>query len=110
MVFFKLNKNARALWLMTTFGAAIVSWTSCDPEGRQECQWTLEPEPKLKGTTAENMIPLCARNRVTNKEDCRFQASLDFAKGAWTKKFRYVDITSDASKAPKVIKSIKYCD
>jgi hypothetical protein len=83
--------------------------TGCDPEGRQECQWTLEPEPKLIGKTEEGLIPLCARNRVTNREDCRFQGTMEFAKQAWTKKFRYVDIDADASKAPKVIRGIKYC-
>lgn len=91
-------------------GSVMFLITACDPEGRQECQWTLEPEPKLIGKTEEGMIPLCVRNRVTNHEDCRFQASLDFAKEAWMKKFRYVDIDADASKAPKVIRKIKYCD
>lgn len=84
--------------------------TACDPEGREKCQWTLEPEPKLIGTTEPGLIPVCARNRTTNHEDCRFQAPLDFAKGAWTRKFRYVDIDADSSKAPKVIRNIKYCD
>ncbi len=89
---------------------SLFGLTSCDPEGRQECQQTLEPEPKLIGKTDEGYIPVCARNRVTNKEDCRFQVSLEFAKTAWAKKFKYVDIDADASKAPKVIKKIKYCD
>jgi hypothetical protein len=83
----------------------------CDPEGKKECQWTLEPEPKLIGTTTEaGMIPVCARNRKTNKEDCRFQTSMDFAKSAWMKKFKYVDIDSDNSRLPRIIKNIKYCN
>ncbi len=83
---------------------------SCDPEGKKECQWTLDPEPKLIGTTTEpGMIPVCARNRTTNKEDCRFQAPLDFAKSAFEKKFRYVDLESDNSKLPRVVKKIKFC-
>ena len=82
---------------------------SCDPEGKKECQWTLEPEIKLQGTTQPGMIPVCARNRVTNKEDCRYQATMDFAKSAWMKKFRYVDIDSDNSHHPRIIKDIKYC-
>lgn len=91
---------------------ATVSLFGCDPEGKEKCQWTLEPEPKLigAGTLEPGNIPLCARNRVTNHEDCRYQAPLDFAKSAWTRKFRYVDIEADASKAPKVIRTIKYCD
>lgn len=82
----------------------------CDPEGKKECQWTLEPEPNLIGTTSEpGMIPVCARNRTTNKQDCRFQAPLDFAKSAFEKKFRYVDLESDNSKMPRIVKNIKFC-
>ena len=84
---------------------------SCDPEGKKDCQWTLDPEPKLIGTTTEpGMIPVCARNRQTNKEDCRFQAPLDFAKAAFQKKFRYVDLESDNSKLPRIVKDIKFCN
>lgn len=89
---------------------ATLLFVSCDPEGREKCQWTLEPEPKNIGKTEDGYIPVCARNRVTNHEDCRYQATLDFAKSAWLRKFRYVDIDADASKAPKMIRSIKYCD
>ncbi len=89
---------------------AVVMLTGCDPEGKKECQWTLEPEPNLIGKTTEpGMIPVCARNRVTNKQDCRFQAPMDFAKSAWTKKFKYVDITSDNTRIPRIIKDIKFC-
>lgn len=88
----------------------LAALIGCDPEGKKKCQWTLEPEPKLIGTTTvADMIPVCARNRVTNKEDCRFQADKEFAKSAWMKKFRYVDISSDNSKLPRVIKDIKFC-
>lgn len=84
--------------------------TGCDLEGKKKCQWTLEPEPNLKGSaTVAGMIPVCARNRTTNKQDCRFQADMEFAKAAWMKKFRYVDIESDNSQLPRVIKNIKFC-
>lgn len=96
-------------FFMTAVFAAMVLM-GCDPQGKEKCQWTLEPEPKLIGTTEPGLIPVCARNRETNSEDCRFQATLDFSKGAWTRKFRYVDIDVDPSKAPRVIRSIKYCD
>ena len=37
----------------------ILTLLGCDPEGKKECQWTLEPEPKLIGTTTEpGMIPV----------------------------------------------------
>jgi hypothetical protein len=92
------------------FGIVALLVTGCDPEGKKECQWTLEPEVNLIGTTTEpGMIPVCARNRVKNKEDCRFQANMDFAKSAWMRKFKYVDIDSDNSRLPRIIKSIKFC-
>jgi hypothetical protein len=94
--------------LMTS--AIAVLLISCDPEGRQKCQWTLEPEPKNIGKTLDGYIPVCARNRTKNVEDCRFQSTLVFAEGAWMKKFRYVDIDADATHAPKIIRKIKYCD
>ena len=97
------------LRIALTVGIALLA-SGCDPEGKKKCQWTLEPEPNLIGTaTVAGMIPVCARNRTTNKEDCRFQAQMDFAKSAWMKKFKYVDIESDNSKLPRVIKSIKFC-
>jgi hypothetical protein len=89
---------------------ALFGLSGCDPEGKEKCQWTLEPEERLIGKTEPNLIPVCARNRTTNKEDCRFQTTLEFAKSAWTKHFRYVDIDADLRKAPKVIRDIKYCD
>jgi hypothetical protein len=92
------------------FGLLSLLASGCDPEGKKECQWTLEPEVNLIGTTNEpGMIPVCVRNRVTNKQDCRFQASMDFAKSAWMKKFKYVDIDSDNSRMPRIIKNIKFC-
>jgi hypothetical protein len=95
---------------MTLAGISVLLMTSCDPEGKKKCQWTLEPEPNLIGSaTVAGMIPVCARNRTTNKEDCRFQADMNFAKSAWMKKFRYVDIEADNSKLPRVIKNIKFC-
>ena len=90
--------------------SAAFMLTGCDREGKKECQWTLEPEPNLIGTTTEaGMIPVCARNRTTNKQDCRFQANMDFAKSAWNRKFKYVDIESDNRKMPRIILSIKFC-
>lgn len=109
--FQRLLKYNNLTSLVATVFLASITLTGCDPEGRKKCQWTLEPEKNLIGTTNEpGMIPVCARNRVTNKEDCRFQASMDFAKSAWTKKFRYVDIEADMTRLPRIIKNITYCD
>jgi hypothetical protein len=96
--------------LIVSLGCLSLWLFGCDSEGKKKCQWTLEPEPKLIGTTTEpGMIPVCARNRTTNKEDCRFQAPMDLAKSAWMKKFKYVDIDSDNKRIPRIIKNIKFC-
>ena len=97
------------LKIVITFSAALVL-SGCDPEGKEKCDWTLEPETSLIGTTTEpGMIPVCARNRITNKQDCRFQTSMDFAKSAWNRKFKYVDIKADTRKLPRIINDIKFC-
>lgn len=82
---------------------------ACDPEGKKDCAWVLEPEPKLKGKTDEGYIPVCARNRNTMKQDCRFQATLDYAEQVFGKKFRYDDIDFDSVRIPRTIKKIKFC-
>jgi hypothetical protein len=98
----------RFLKIMIAFSAAAIL-TACDPEGKENCDWTLEPETSLIGTTEPGMIPVCARNRVKNKQDCRFQTTLDFAKSAWNRKFKFVDIKADMRKMPRVITDIKFC-
>jgi hypothetical protein len=99
----------RFLKIMVAFSAVVVL-TGCDPDGKENCDWTLEPETTLIGTTTEpGMIPVCARNRVTNKQDCRFQTTMDFAKSAWNRKFKFVDIKADMRKLPRIITDIKFC-
>jgi hypothetical protein len=96
--------------LLITAGLMTMLVSGCDPEGKKECQWTLEPEPKLIGTSTEpGMIPVCARNRKTNKEDCRLQAPMDLAKSAWMRKFKYVDLDTDNTRLPRIVKNIKFC-
>ena len=88
----------------------LVGILACDPEGKNDCVWTLEPEPKNLGTSQEGMIPVCARNRATMKQDCRLQAPLDFAKGAYGKKFRYSDMTVKSFGIPRTIATINFCE
>lgn len=89
----------------------LISWlvTACDPEGRKKCDWVLEPEPNLLGTSTPGYIPVCARNRTTMKQDCRMQATLEFAKTASGKKFRYVDLRLDKASVPRTVMNIKFC-
>jgi hypothetical protein len=85
--------------------------TSCDPEGRKECEWALEPEPSLVADVNQpGMIPVCARNRKTNKQDCRFQTTLELAKSAWNRKFRYDHIDANMKHLPRIINKITFCD
>ena len=92
--------------------AALVLWTlvACDPEGKKECAWVLEAEPKLDGTVDQGYIPMCARNRASMKEDCRLQATMEFAKSVLNKKFRYVDMRIASPGLPRTITTIKFCD
>ncbi|MBI2603448.1 MAG: hypothetical protein HYW48_10380 [Deltaproteobacteria bacterium] len=83
---------------------------SCDPEGRKKCDWVLEPEPDQKERVQWGYIPVCARNRATMKQDCRLQASLQFAKDAHNKKFRYTDMKVASPALPRTITDIKFCD
>jgi hypothetical protein len=83
---------------------------ACDPDGKKECQWVLEPEPTLKGTTDEGMIPVCARNRKSMKEDCRLQTTLEYAQQVYGRRFRYVDVRVESPGLPRTVKAIKFCD
>lgn len=94
--------------LLILLGALTLT-AGCDPEGRKNCDWVLEPEPKLIGTTTEGFIPVCARNRVTNKEDCRLQTTLDYAKDVYGRKFRYIDLRVESPGLPRTISKITFC-
>ena len=84
--------------------------SACDIEGRKDCAWVLEAEETLAGTTTEGLIPVCARNRKTMKQDCRLQTSLDYAKQAQGRSFRYVDLRVASPGIPRTITEIKFCD
>lgn len=82
---------------------------SCDPEGKKDCAWVLEPEPMLIGKSEPDYIPVCARNRKTMKQDCRLQTTLEFAKKSKGKTFRYVDLKVKSVVIPRTIESINFC-
>lgn len=62
------------------------------------------------GKTDEGFIPVCARNMVSMKEDCRLQTTLDFAKKIYGKKFKYVDLKVKTFGMPRTIKELKLCE
>jgi hypothetical protein len=84
--------------------------SACDPDGKKRCDWVLEPEPSLSGKADIGYIPVCARNRQNMKQDCRLQCSLNFAKEAMGKKFRYVDLVINSPGIPRAVAEIKFCD
>lgn len=88
----------------------LLSMGACDPDGKKECAWVLEPEPNLKGKVQAGYIPVCARNRMTMKQDCRLQATLEQAKEFYGKKFRYRDLKVKSVALPRTIASLKFCD
>lgn len=84
--------------------------TGCDPEHRKKCEWYLMPDATRIGRVQEGFIPVCARNLVVNKEDCRLQATLDFAKESYNKKFRYIDMKVKSAAIPRSVDTIKFCE
>ena len=99
-----------ALRLFAVLTAVVGLLMGCDPEGRKDCAWVLMPEKSLIGQTDAGMIPMCARNLKTNKEDCRLQAPLEYAKQVYGRTFRYVDLRVESPGLPRTIKTIKFCD
>ncbi|MFK7874104.1 MAG: hypothetical protein AB8C84_13215 [Oligoflexales bacterium] len=95
--------SKHVLWL------PLLILLGCDPEGKKNCDWVLEPEPKKAKMAHLGYIPVCARNRITMKQDCRLQTTLDFAKKSWKRKFKYNDLKVKNFGIPRTIDSIKFC-
>ena len=83
---------------------------ACDPEGKKDCAWVLEPEPELKNRVDKGFIPVCARNRKTKKQDCRLQTTLEKAKGYYGRKFRYSELKVKDYGIPRTITDVRFCD
>jgi hypothetical protein len=89
---------------------ACLALLGCDPERKKKCEWYLMPDIDRVGKTQEGFIPVCARNFTSNKQDCRLQAPLDFAKQHYDKKFRYVDMEYNGPGIPRTVTKIEHCD
>ena len=83
---------------------------SCDPEGKNKCQWVLEPENHKRYKPEKGFITVCARNRQSMKQDCRLQTELRKAKAWYGKKFKYTDIKIKSVIIPRTIQNIKFCN
>ena len=95
----------------------ILFLSSCDFNHFKKCEWTLEPEAdnirKLnKESIEKNFIPVCARNRTTNKQNCNLKADLTYAKEVYGKKFVYNDMVVEKSGSfPRSVLEIKsFCN
>jgi hypothetical protein len=89
---------------------AVLLLVGCDPDGKKKCAWVLEPEPRNEANSDPGMISVCARNRETMKEDCRLQTTMEYAKKALGRTFRYVDLTIESPGLPRTVKSITFCE
>lgn len=96
--------------LIFTIAAILLLTTACDPEHKKKCEWYLMPDTNRIGQVQEGMIPVCAINLVVNKEDCRLQSTLDFAKSAYNKKFIYDDMKVKSLAIPRTVDTIKFCN
>lgn len=112
------SKNNMIRWITSRLNKSfpwitifiLVCPISCDQDGKKQCSWVLEPEPKLAGSTEPPMIPVCARNRQSFKEDCRLQAPMAYAEKVYGRKFRYVDLKVSHSGIPRTVQHIQFCD
>lgn len=97
------------LKLIFTLTAFLLLTTGCDPEHKKKCEWYLMPDTSRIGQVQEGFIPVCARNLVVNREDCRLQSTLEFAKDAYNKKFIYDEMKVKNLSIPRTIEKIKFC-
>lgn len=101
---------AKTFAKLSIVSLALVGTTGCDPEHHKKCEWTLEPDPSRTEKVDDGFVPACARNRSINKQDCRLQTTLDFARKVEGKKFRYVDMETKTKGIPRTIKAIDFCN
>lgn len=89
---------------------ALVPLTACDPEHKEKCEWYLVPDVERIGQADEGYIPVCARNYVVNKQDCRLQTTQPFAEKVYQRRFRYTDLRIKNYRAPRTVEEIRFCD
>ena len=88
----------------------LMTLMGCDPDRKKKCEWYLMPDVDRVSTVDEGFIPVCARNFTNNKQDCRLQAPLEFAKKHYNKKFKYVDLDYEGTGIPRTVEAIKHCE
>lgn len=95
------------VWVLGILAAFALG---CDPDHHQKCEWSLEPDPARIDKVGEGFVPACARNRIVNKQDCRLQTTMEFAKKLEGKRFKYANMKLKSYGIPRTIRSIDTCD
>lgn len=104
------HKSSARQWPAVCLIAAVVSLSQgCDPERKKRCEWYLMPNTDKKANVDKGFISVCARNLMANKEDCRLQTTLSFAKKVYGKTFRYVDLKVKSFGIPRTIQEMTFC-
>lgn len=95
-------------WIIAIF--CVFFMFSCDLDHKKKCEWKLIPDIDRKEDDSidEGYIPVCARNFITKKQDCRMQATLEYAQESYGKLFRYVDIKIKSVALPRTVESINF--
>lgn len=83
---------------------------ACDPQHRRQCEWYLVPDLDRPVDGDGSVIPVCARNFVTNKQDCRLEADLEYAKSVYNRKFRYSDLRVKNVGIPRRVDHVAFCE
>lgn len=82
----------------------------CDPQGLKKCNWLLEPDESRANLATEEVVPACARNYKSEKQDCRLLVPRELAKKMEGKKFIYDDMKVKNSLIPRRVTSIEPCE
>ena len=82
----------------------------CDFDHKKKCEWKMVPDIDRKEDDSidEGYIPVCARNYITKKQDCRLQATLEYAQENYGKVFRYVDLKIKSVALPRTVTQIDF--
>lgn len=104
-----LSKNTARFGAFTLAVLTALSLGGCDPERKKRCEWYLMPNTEKKANVDKGYISVCARNLMANKEDCRLQTTLSFAKKVYGKTFRYVDLKVKSFGIPRTIQEMTFC-
>ncbi len=106
------DKMARFFYLtrlIPTLGLILLTLLACDPDKKKECEWLLEPDESREELVTDKLVPACARNYKSQKQDCRLLVPRELAKAWEKKKFRYSDMKVKDPSIPRLVTSLSEC-